>query len=436
MERKKIQDLLNWKDSKNRKPLILDGARQVGKTWLLRHFGEQHFSSMVYVNFYGNTVAKDIFELDLDPERIVNALEAYSETKIVPNETLIVFDEIQECPKALASLKNFYESAPHYCVACAGSLLGLSLHEGDSYPVGKVTSMKLYPLCFSEFIRAVGKEKLADALDNNDMATLAPFHNLLIDLLKTYLVTGGMPEVVNNYLKEGNILQTRMVQQQIINDYIRDFSKHAPSSVVPKIWEIFNIIPTELAKENKKFLFSMLKKGARASEYEDALLWLEDAGVATRVHRVETIKMPLSSYEEKDAFKLYLVDVGLLGAMANLDPKTVLEENSLFVEFKGAIAEQFAFQEMIASDKILHYYRKDKPSREVDFLLDLGTEILPIEVKSGGNTSSASLAAYIESVKPRRAIVLSKNAYSPRNDGVVDIIPLYLAKEAESVNPS
>lgn len=427
MQRNKINDLVAWKESKNRKPLILSGARQVGKTWLLKEFGEKYYESTAYVSFYGNQVAKDIFEMDFDPERIVNALEAYCNQKITPGNTLIILDEIQECPKALASLKNFYENAPGYHIAVAGSLLGVSLHKDASYPVGKVNSMTLYPLSFSEFVRALGKELLADALESADPTKLAPFHSLLVDYLKNYLIVGGMPEAVKSYLSEGNVLQVRAIQQQIINDYIRDFSKHAPSAQAPKIWEIFNVIPAELAKENKKFLFSMIRKGARAAEYENALLWLEDSGVAYRVNRAKTTKSPLSAYAEKDAFKLYLVDVGLLGALANLSPRVVVEGSTLFTEFKGAMAEQFVLQELKASGTVPYYYHKDKPSREVDFLLDLGTEILPVEVKSGENTSSASLAAYLQEVEPKTAVKLSLNPYSEREKSAIKYLPLYLA---------
>lgn len=427
MYRNKLKELIEWKNSKNRKPLILSGARQVGKTWLLKEeFAKKEYSSVAYVSFYGNTVAKDIFELDLNPERIIDALEVYCETKITPGETLIILDEIQECPKALAALKNFYEMTPDYHVAVAGSLLGVALHENSSYPVGKVNSMTLYPLTFSEFLRASGRANMADAIENGEFDTLISLHSNLLDLLKTYLVTGGMPEVVKNYLEEGNILKVRSIQQQIISDYIRDFSKHAPSAQVPKILEIFNILPAELAKENKKFLFSMVRKGARAAEYENALLWLSNAGVVSRVRRVETVKSPLATYAEQDAFKLYLVDVGLLGALSGLDPQVVLDGDRLFIEFKGALAEQFVFQEFVANGWSPYYYHKDKPSREVDFLLDFGHEILPIEVKSGKNTASASLVAYMDEIKPARAIKLSLKQEHRINRGL-EYLPLYLA---------
>ncbi|MBQ8991841.1 ATP-binding protein [Candidatus Saccharibacteria bacterium] len=432
MYRDRLKDLIEWKKSKNRKPLILNGARQVGKTWLLKdEFAKKEYRSMAYVSFYGNNTAKEIFELDLNPERIVNALEVYCETKITPGETLIILDEIQECPKALASLKNFYEMTPDYHIAVAGSLLGVALHKDSSYPVGKVNTMTLYPMNFSEFLRAIGHENMAKAIENGDVETLISLHNSVLDLLKTYFIVGGMPEVVKNYVNEGNILEVRSIQQQIISDYIHDFSKHAPTAQVPKILEIFNILPAELAKENKKFLFSMIRKGARAAEYEDALLWLSNAGVVTRVRRVETVRAPLATYAEQDAFKLYLVDIGLLGALSGLDYQVILEGDRLFVEFKGALAEQFVFQEFVARGLTPYYFRKDKPSREVDFLLDFGHEILPIEVKSGKNTASASLVAYMDDVKPARAIKLSTNSEHRVNRGL-EYLPLYLA---EAIGP-
>ena len=427
MHRNLLNKLITWKKSKTRKPLIIEGARQVGKTWLLQEFGRMEYENTAYVNFDQSHPLADLFTLDYDIERIINGLEVYVEQKISPGTTLIILDEIQECPAALASLKYFYENAPDYHIAVAGSLLGITLHEGVSFPVGKVNTLHLYPLNFAEFVRATGKTKLADTLESGSIIDLQPFHSTLLDLLKKYLITGGMPEVVQNYLTEGNMLQTRAVQAQILSDYDHDFSKHAPVSQVPKIRELFHILPAELAKENKKFLFNMLKTGARAAEYENAILWLEGAGLATRVHRVSTIKRPLSFYYEKEAFKFYLLDVGLLGAMANLLPEVVLEKDRLFSEFNGAMAEQFVFQELVAAGQTPYYYRKDKPAREVDFLLDLGNEIIPIEVKAGTNTTSASLGAYLAENATKRAYKVSQREYRQHQTGCVDYLPLYLA---------
>lgn len=424
MYRNKIKELIKWKNSAKRKPLVLSGVRQVGKTWLLKEFGKENYESVAYVNFYGNSPAKDIFEMDLNPERIINALEVFCNIKIEPGKTLIILDEVQDCKNALASLKNFYEEVPEYHIAVAGSLLGVALHDGASFPVGKVNSMFLYPLTFSEFIRAIGKNRLADALETESFDNLIPFHATLIDDLKNYLVVGGMPAVVQNYIDEGNILQVRTVQQQIISDYIRDFSKHATRKQAIKIWEIFNVISSELAKENKKFLFSMIRKGARAAEYEEALLWLEDAGVISKVKRVKALRHPLAAYLELDAFKLFLADVGLLGALAGLDLQIILRGNELFTEFKGAMAEQFVFQELKVKEAPLFYYHTDKPEREIDFLLD-GPNLTMIEVKSGKNLSSRSLTETVKELPNEKAYKLSVLPY--KKSEAITNLPIYLA---------
>lgn len=433
MYRNKIKELVAWKNSKNRKPLILDGARQVGKTWLLRQFGAENYESVAYVNMDHNEVMTQLFAMDYDIERIIDGLELQTGTKIIPGKTLIILDEIQECPAALASLKYFCENAPEYHVAVAGSLLGIAMHAGSSYPVGKVRTLNLYPMTFSEFVRAVHGPELADALEQADLLRLKPFHTKIIDLLKNYLITGGMPEVVQNYIDEGNVLKTREIQRQIIEDYERDFSKHAPLNLTPKILEVFNILPEELAKENKKFIFKMIRTGARAAEYEDALLWLEDAGIARRILRIKTIKSPLKVYSEKDAFKLYLLDVGLLGAKAELRPEIILNGDELFIEFRGAMAEQFVCEELIAAGFQPYFYKKDKPSQEVDFLLDLGHDILPIEVKSGEKTYSRSLGEYIREHKPKHAVKLSFREFRTHEKGAVDYIPIYLAASVEKI---
>ena len=434
MYRSKIESLVAWKNSTKRKPLILNGARQVGKTWLLREFGERYYDSVAYINLDNNETAKRLFELDFDIGRIVNGLELLSGIKIMPGNTLIVLDEIQECPKALASLKYFYETAPDYHVAVAGSLLGVAKHAGTSYPVGKVQTIDLHPLTFSEFVRASASSSLADALDRADLTSLEPFHAKLIDLLKHYLVIGGMPEVVQSYVDEGNVLAVRKIQKQILRDYEGDFSKHAPYNLTPRLLEIFNIIPAELAKENKKFIFKMIRTGARAAEYESALLWLEDAGVVRRVHRVSAAKMPLKAYAEREAFKLYLSDVGLLGAQADLAPEVILEGDRLFTEFKGAMAEQFALQELVATGYKPLYYKKDKPSREVDYILDLGHQLLPLEIKSGKGSSGKSLAEFVEENSISRAFKLTTQTLHIRRTSAIDYVPLYLCSKVKEIS--
>ncbi|MBQ9180898.1 ATP-binding protein [Candidatus Saccharibacteria bacterium] len=428
MYREKLEELKAWQQSKYRKPLILNGARQVGKTWLLEEFGRLCYERTAYINLADSARARSIFDEDFDIERIVDGLELYSDTKIEPNNTLIILDEIQECPRALESLKYFCENAPDYHVAVAGSLLGVALHGGQaSFPVGKVSHLHLYPMNFLEFLRATGKARFAEAIAARDPERLRPFHTALLDALKTYYAVGGMPAVVQNYISEGNVLMTRQIQSDILSDYERDFSKHAPASALPKIREIFRIIPREQAKENKKFLFSMIKSGARAAEYDSALLWLEDAGLVTRVNRVEAVKLPFTAYYEKDAFKLYLLDVGLLGALARLDPKILLDGDSLFVEFRGAFTEQFVLQELKSAGYYPWYYKKDKPAREVDFLIEKDGGFIPIEVKSGEKTYSKSLGEFIREYGVENAVKLSQAVYRPREKGAVEYLPLYFA---------
>lgn len=426
MYRNKIEELKEWKDSKKRKPLILNGARQVGKTWLLKHFGEEYYDSVAYINADDNSQIEELFALDFDINRIINGLELYSGIKIEPGKTLIIIDEVQQCPRALHSLKYFEENAPEYHIAVAGSLLGITLSEG-SFPVGKVNTIDLYPMTFTEFLKATGKGRYAEAIERGDIELLTPFHETLIDLLKTYMVTGGMPEAVQNYLDEGNLLKVREVQKEILIDYERDFAKHAPKNVLPKILEIFHVLPRELAKENKKFLFSLIRSGARAAEYENALLWLEDAGMAARVRRVNAIKHPLSAYVENNAFKLYFVDVGLLGALANLDPKIIMDGDQMFKEFKGAMTEQLVFSELVAKKYAPYYYKKDKPTREVDFIIEKGGEVIAIEVNSGEKTYSKSLGEVIREYNIKTAYKISQVKYRSRDKGSVEYLPLYLA---------
>ena len=395
MYRDALKKLKEWQASPRRKPLVLKGARQVGKTWLLQEFGRSEYESCAYVNLDHNPKMEELFALDMDIERIVDGLEVATGVKIEPGKTLIILDEIQENPAALASLKYFCENAPEYHLAVAGSLLGIALHEDTSFPVGKVNFLDIYPLTFSEFLRAAGKEKYADLLAAGDQKALAPFHDSLLDLLKTYFITGGMPEVVQNYIDEGNILQTREIQAEILAAYEQDFSKHAPLNLVPKIREVFDIMPAQLAKENRKFIFSMIKTGARAKEYETAIMWLEDAGIVKRVLRTNSANLPISAYAEHDNFKLYLLDVGLLGAKAGLLPQTILDGTAFFQELKGALAEQFVFEELTTAGATPYYYSKDDSRGEIDFLLDRPHAVLPVEVKSGENLGSASLNAFL-----------------------------------------
>ena len=431
MYRKAIKDLGSWKKSKSRKPLVLRGARQVGKTWLLKEFGAKYYDSVAYINLDNNPQMEELFSIDFDIERIVNGLELATDTKIEPEKTLIILDEIQEVPSALTSLKYFYENAPGYHVAVAGSLLGVALHEGTSFPVGKVDFIDLYPMSFAEFLYAIKKDSMAKLVDELPLTDSIPFHAQMLDLLKTYYIVGGMPEVVKNYLEEGNLLQTRTVQQKILDAYDQDFSKHAPINVVPRIREIFDILPAELARENKKFIFNMIRSGARAKDYELALMWLEDAGIVKRISRTNSAHVPLSIYANRDAFKLFLLDVGLLGAKANLSPKTVLNGNELFIEFKGAFSEQFVFQEFHAAGFPTYYYADDNSRGEIDFLLDLENIPLPVEVKSGKSLASPSLNHFVEKFNLAYATKLSTRPYQD-NQTVVNL-PLYLASRVKGL---
>lgn len=427
MYRDKLRELYKWKQKHDRKPLILRGARQVGKTWLLREFGRTKYRNFAYINLDNNPEMKATFTLNYDVERIVNNLEVAAQQKIVKGETLIILDEIQEIPEALASLKYFCENEPEYHIAVAGSLLGIALHEGTSFPVGKVDMIDVYPLTFAEFLRAVGKPAYADLVEKGEPEQTVAFHTQLNDLLKTYFIVGGMPGVVQNYLDEGNLLQVREVQSAILDAYDQDFSKHAPVTVTPRIREVFDILPSELAKENRKFIFNMIRTGARVKDYDAALLWLEDVGIATRMQRVNTAKIPLSVYANRDIFKLFMLDVGLLSAKARLPIRTVLNGNELFSEFKGALAEEFVFQELKAAGVWPYYFATDDSRAEIDFMLQTEAgEVVPVEVKSGINVSSASLNGFLnKNPGVRRAVKLSMLPY--KENGRIVNYPLYLA---------
>lgn len=424
MYRAAIEELKRWKDSSRRKPLVVDGARQVGKTWLIRKFGEDEYKNMAYVNLERDELAREIFDGSYEPERIISRLALHLRMDIVADGTLIVIDEAQQNPRALTALKYFQEEAPEYHIVVAGSLLGIAIHEGASFPVGKVNHLNLYPLSFYEFLMAVGEARLADALRGKDFELIAPFHEKLIDYYKTYCIVGGMPEVVQLYLNNRTLLHVREVQEEILHDYERDFSKYADRFTAPKIMEIFDIIPTVLAKENKKFMFGMIKASARAREYDAALLWLTRAGAATKVNRISKVAMPLSAYLDQNAFKLFCVDVGLLGCKAGVPPEAIYDEKTL-EEFKGALAEQFVFQEMRAHGIVPFYFSADDSRAEVDFVVQAGTQIVPIEVKSGENLSSPSLNDLLKANSSMKAVKLSTLPF--KDNGQVINLPIYAA---------
>lgn len=424
MYRYAIENLDKWKNSKNRKPLIIEGARQVGKTWIMKEFGKKSYNKTVYINFDSNVQMAELFSIDLNVERIIMGLEIYAGHKINPADTLIIFDEVQEVPKALSSLKYFYENAPEYHIVCAGSLLGIALHEGTSFPVGKVDFLKLYPLSFKEFLMAIGLERFAELLDKKDYDMIKSFKQTYIDALKQYYYIGGMPEVVASFADEKDFNEARKIQKRILTAYEQDFSKHAPKEIVPKIRMLWNSIPSQLAKENKKFIYGLIREGARAKEYETAIMWLSDCGLVHKVSRINAPNIPLKAYEDLKAFKLFIVDVGLLGAMVGLNQRTLLNGNELFVEFKGALTEQYVMQQLAVNQDLgVYYYTNDRNTCEVDFIVDNGDNIIPLEVKAEINLKAKSLKTYREKFTPEISIRSSMADYS-EEVGLINL-PLY-----------
>ena len=432
MYRTAIEKLFKWKESKNRKPLVIEGARQVGKTWLMNEFGKQAYKDVFYINFDSNSIMKDLFSIDLNIERIIMGLELYVGKKIDPSNSLLIFDEIQEVPRALSSLKYFYENAPQYHIVCAGSLLGIALHENTSFPVGKVDFLKLYPLSFKEFLISTHNKQYADLLEAGDFKTITIFKQVYIDALKQYYYVGGMPEVVQNFIDNKDFNEVRNIQKQILFAYEQDFSKHAPLEVVPKIRMIFNNIPSQLAKENKKFIYGLLKEGARAKDYEVAIMWLVDCGLIHKVTRINGAGVPLCAYEDLKAFKLFMLDIGLLGCMAGLDQKTLLEGNNLFIEFKGALSQQYVCQQLKTIEYLdIHYYTNDRGNCEVDFVADYKNNIIPIEVKAETNLKAKSLKTYCDKYKPKTAIRSSMADYK-KEEWLINL-PLYAIETIDKI---
>jgi predicted AAA+ superfamily ATPase len=424
MYRTAIEDLHKWKAKRNKKPLIIRGARQVGKTWLMKEFGQIAFEKTVYISFDNHQRMKDLFSADLDVERIVTGLELYAGQKIDPANTLLIFDEVQEVPKALTSLKYFNENAPQYQIVCAGSLLGVALHQGTSFPVGKVEFLDLYPLSFTEFLNAMGNGQYVELLQKGDFAMATTFKQTYIDMLKYYYYVGGMPEVVYSFFENKDFGEVREIQQRILDAYEQDFSKHAPHAVVPRIRMLWNSIPTQLAKENKKFIYGLIKEGARAKEYEQAILWLTDCGLVHKVHRVNAPSLPLKAYEDLKSFKLFLVDVGLLSCMVRLNQSTLLDGNELFKEFKGALTEQYVLQQLkTLKGAETYYWTNERGGAEIDFVVDNGSAIIPIEVKAQTNLKAKSLKMYQEKFLPKLSIRTSLADYK-HEEWLLDL-PLY-----------
>lgn len=428
MYRVAIEKLLKWKENKHRKPLIIEGARQVGKTWLMKEFGETAYTDTIYINFDSNSRMADLFASDLNTDRLITGLELYAGRKINPDNTLLIFDEVQEVPRALSSLKYFYENAPQYHIVCAGSLLGIALHGGTSFPVGKVDFLKLYPLSFQEFLMATGNERFTELLEKQDFQMITSFKQTYIDSLKYYYFVGGMPEAVQSFVEEKDFNEVRAIQKRILAAYEQDFSKHAPVEIVPKIRMLWNSIPSQLAKENKKFVYGLVREGARAKEYETAIMWLTDCGLVHKVSRVNTAGIPLKAYEDLKAFKLYVLDVGLLGCMTGLRQRTLLDGKDLFIEFKGALTEQYVCQQLkTIQDLNVYYYTNERGSCEVDFIIDTGEQIIPIEVKAEVNLKAKSLRTYRDKYSPEISLRISMADYK-REDWLVNL-PLYAVEE-------
>lgn len=428
MYRIAMEKLYRWKESRRRKPLIIQGARQVGKTWLMKEFGRSAYRDMVYINFDSNSRMAELFASDLNTDRLIMGIELYAGKKIDPDSTLLIFDEVQEVPRALSSLKYFYENAPQYHIICAGSLLGIALHEGTSFPVGKVDFLELYPLSFREFLMAVTGTQFAKLLDSQDYKMITSFKQTYIEALKQYYFIGGMPEAVENFTEERDFYEVREVQKRILEAYEQDFSKHAPLEIVPKIRMVWNSIPSQLAKENKKFLYGLVREGGRAKEYETAIMWLCDCGLVYKIERVKGGGIPLKAYVDQKAFKLFVVDVGLLGCMTGLSPKILLDGNDLFTEFKGALTEQYVCQQLKTLENLsIYYYTNDRGSCEVDFVVDTGERTVPVEVKAEVNLKAKSLKTYYEKYQPEISIRTSMADYRPE-EWLMNL-PLYAIEE-------
>ena len=425
MERNVYHDLLLWKNKKNRKPLILNGARQVGKTWILKEFGSNEYESFAYINCDDTPEMKTAFS-DFETGRLIRFFSALTGVDIKPEKTLIVLDEVQEIPLALTSLKYFCENAPEYHIAVAGSLLGIRLHEGTGFPVGKVDEINLYPLSFEEFCNALGMSILMNQVKEHRWNELCSMSHTFIELLRQYYYVGGMPAVVKDYCENKSLPAVRSIQNQILADYKRDFSKHVPKDILPKVNIVWESIPSQLAKENKKFIYNAIKNGSRAKDFENAIQWLTDAGLVYKVLRVKKIEKPLKFYEDFDAFKLFVLDLGLLGAMVQVSAKDVLVNDKAFTEYKGSFTEQYVLQELITLNKNLYYYSKENSSLEIDFIMQK-EDLYPIEVKAEENLRSKSLKTVFDSNPSLKPCRFSMSAYKEQK--WLTNVPLYLVRE-------
>ncbi len=424
MKRDAMQQLLSWKQKSSKKPLIIRGARQVGKSWLMKTFGKNEYTRTAYINLEEMKHLQSVFRQDFDIHRIVTALSVEANVKIEAENTLIILDEIQEVPEAITALKYFNENAPEFHVVCASSLLGVMLHSHTSFPVGKVEFLDLYPMSFREYLSALDEHGLLKLLNDKDWSLVKAFKEKYIQLLKQYYYLGGMPEVVYQFSKNKDFFEAREIQKRILLSYEQDFSKHAPIAVVPRIRMLWQSIPAELAKENKKFIYGAVKSGARARDYEIAINWLIDCGLVHKINRISKPALPIIANQDISAFKLYIVDVGLLAAMGNLDVKSLLEGNRIFGEFKGALTEQYVLQELKTQyDIVINYWTADASKAEVDFVVQKSNTIIPLEVKAEENLQAKSLKMYCQKFQPTLALRTSMSDF--REDEWLSNIPLY-----------
>ena len=428
MQRYALKHLIDWKNKKNHKPLVIQGARQVGKTWLIQEFGKKYYEQVAYINFDVDVKSREIFDIDYDTERLIMDIGLATKTKINAENTLIIFDEIQECPRALTSLKYFRENAPQYDIIVAGSLLGVACHEGTGFPVGKVSFMNLFPLSFEEFLLAMGEERFVELLNKKDFKTIKLFNNKYEKLLKQYCYVGGMPEIVQDFVENKDFESVRNLQKEILSAYEEDFTKHIPTNTVAKIRLLWKSIPAQLSKENKKFIYGAAKEGARARDFEAALSWLINSGLVYRVNKITKPDLPITAYEDFNSFKLFVLDVGLLGAMTDLQADTIIDGNRIFEEFKGAITEQYVLQQFKTIKDLPVFYWSNETSRaEIDFVIQIKSDVVPVEVKAERNLQAKSLKVYMEKFKPNYAIRTSMADYK-KTDNLIDL-PLYVIEK-------
>lgn len=428
MERSIYSNLKKWKDSPTRKPLILQGARQVGKTYILKEFGAREYSEVVYINCDDNNDMQNMF-VDYDVDRIIRSLSAISGISIKPSTTLLILDEIQEVERGLASLKYFCEKAPEYHVAVAGSLLGITLHEGTSFPVGKVDMLYMYPMDFEEFLLAMGKEQLVELLRSKSWAALTPLRGMLTELLRQYYFVGGMPEAVKTYVERGDIWEVRSIHSKIIDAYRNDMSKHVPKQQVQRINMVWNSIPSQLARDNKKFIYGALRKGARANDFEIAIQWLVDSGLVHKVHRISKPVVPLKFYEDMASFKLFLLDCGLLGALSETPPEQILIGDNVFEEYKGAFTENYVLQQLKSLPRtFVYYYSNDNSTLEIDFVVQHEAHVIPIEVKAEENLRAKSLRQFVTDNSGLHGVRFSMSDY--REQDWLTNVPLWAVRWA------